>query len=178
MIIKTNPGAPVKPRPLPGQQPQEEQKPSAQEQSLLRQKEQIEKRIQRIRPQQQPEQPSGKKVVQAFLKIAQPNPNDNPTSLFDQISGTLDKMGLKNDTERNKTELVIGKTNAKKENMYKILLRRSTEITSDTVNKLNRSSDSLSAIVWTSKGMEAYVWGPYAPPAEENVPEGTPEGVI
>ena len=61
--------------------------------------------------------------------------------------------------------------------MYKILLRRPTEITADTVSKLNRSSDSLSAIVWTSKGMEAYVWSPYAPPAEENVPEGAPEGI-
>ncbi len=158
---------------IPGKPGQEEEKPSPQEVGLLRQKEQIEKRLERVQ-----EQKRAGNVVRSFIKTAQPNPNDDPIALFEQISPTLDKMGIKNDADRRKTELVIGKSNAKKENMYKIPLRRTAEITPDTISKLNRNTDSLSAIIWTSKSMEAYVWGPYAPPAEEGVPEGETEGVV
>ena len=172
MITKTQPGTP--PKAEKGQVPgQQEEKPSPQEQSLLRQKEQIDKRLERAQKQKQ-----AGNVIRSFMKTAQPNPNDDPTALFEQISPTLSKMGIKNDADRKETELVIGKSNAKKENLYKILLRRTTEITPDTISKLNRNADSLSAIIWTAKSIEVYVWGPYAPPAEEGVPEGEPGGVV
>jgi hypothetical protein len=174
MITKTQPGTPPKAvKEISGKPGQEEEKTSPQEMGLLRQKEQIEKRLERVQKQKQ-----AGNVVRSFIKTAQPNPNDDPIALFEQISPTLDKMGIKNDTDRRKVELVIGKSNAKKENMYKIPLRRTAEITPDTISKLNRNVDSLSAIIWTSKNMEAYVWGPYAPPAEEGVPEGEPEGIV
>ena len=175
MITKTQPGAITPPKPARPGAPLQQEDPKTK--MLQRRKEQIDKQLERQQEHQQKQEElkrQAKKIAQTFLKIAQPNPNDDPTGLFGQISGTLDKMGLKNSAERNKTELVIGKTNNKKESLYKILLRRNTEITENIVNKLNRASESLSAIVWTSNGMEAYVWGPYTPPAEENIPE-TPE---
>lgn len=174
MITKTQPGTPPKAvKEVPGKPGQEEEKPSPQEVSLLRQKEQIDKRLERVQKQKQ-----AGNVVRSFIKTAQPNPNDDPIALFEQISPTLNKMGIKNDTDRGKVELVIGKSNAKKENMYKIPLRRTAEITSDTVSKLNRNADNLSAIIWTSKSMEVFVWGPYAPPAEEGVPESETPGFV
>ena len=174
MITQTQPGAPLTTMPAkpgkvdkPGKK-QEERKPSPQEESLVRQKEQIDKRLQRLQ----------KNVVQAFIKKAQANPNDDPMGLYAQISPILDKLGLRSTmVERNKTELVIGKTNVKKENMYKILLRRNATITTTTIAEINRSSKNFESIIWTSKGMEAYVWGPYAAPEEERVPDTGPTGI-
>lgn len=177
MITQTQPGTPpgqsAKPK-RPGQEEEEERKPTPQETSLLRQQEQINKRLERIQKQKQ-----AGNVIRSFLKIAQPNPNDNPMGLYAQISPTLNKLGLEaTKIERNKTELVIGKTNAQKDNMYKILLRRTAEITGSTAADINRNTKSFESIIWTAKGMEAYVWGPYAPPAEEGVPEGEEPGVV
>lgn len=167
-------GQPMRPGQKPEQRPSSQRgqadqgaKPNPQEASLLRQQEQLSKRLERLR---------SKKVASAFLKIAAPNPNDDPIALFEQISPTLDDMGLKGDAIRNKIELVIGKTNSKKENLYKVPLRRPTEIVPDTVSKLNRNKDKLSAIVWTSQQMDAYVWGPYTPPVTEEIPDGPAPG--
>lgn len=176
MIRQTQPGSPTTMPAKPGKvnkpgEKQEERKPSPQEESLVRQKDQIDKRLQRLQ----------KNVVQAFIKKAQDNPNADPMELYGQISPTLDKIGLESTmVERNKTQLVIGKTNAQKDNMYKILLRRNAELTASTAADINRSPKNFESIIWTSKGMEAFVWGPYAPPAEENVPEGeaTPGGTV
>lgn len=169
MIRHTNPGAQVSMKPAkpgkvngPGEKT-EDRTPTPQEESLLKQKEQIDKRLQRLQ----------KKVVHAFVKMGQTNPNDDPMGLYAQISPILDKMGLKSTMiERNKTQLIIGKTNTDKNNMYKILLRRDAEITESTIADINRNQKNFESIVWTSKGMEAYVWGPYTSPVEENIPEG------
>ena len=164
-----------KPSSKPSKPEEELVEKTPQEKSLLRQKEQIERRLERFKKASLADRI--RNVALAFQKIAQPaDPNENPIGLFAQVDDTLSDLGLKNIAERNKTRLIIGKTNAKKENMYGILIRRQAEITSDTITRISRNKDNFEAIKWSSRGIEAFVWGPYAPPAEgaPEVPEGTP----
>lgn len=103
------------------------------------------------------------------LLIAQ-DPNDDPQELFRQVSPVLSRMGIKNMADRNKTELMEGKTKGD-DHLYKITLRRNAQITDDQINRLKREDDAFEALQWSSQAMEVYVWAPYAPPAEE---EGAP----
>lgn len=172
-ITVSDPAKNPKPVSKPGKHEEEPAEKSPQEVSLLKQKERIDKRLERFQKASLANRI--RNVALAFQKIAQPtDPNENPIGLFAQVDDTLSNLGLKNIAERNKTQLIIGKTNAKKENMYRILIRRQAEITSDTIIRISRNKDNFEAIKWSSKGMEAFVWGPYTPPAEAGE-EGTPE---
>jgi len=99
---------------------------------------------------------------------AQPaaDPNEDPMELFGQVRPLLVKMGLANMADRMNTSLVTGQSQGKN-SLYRILLRRNSEIIPDTIERIKREIKSLQAIKWTSKAIEVYVWCPYVTPAEE-----------
>jgi hypothetical protein len=101
--------------------------------------------------------------------IAQTNPNDDPQELFSQVLPVLRRMGINNMVDRNKTELVSGKTKGD-DSLYKITLRRDAQITDDEINRLKREDDAFETLQWSNQAMEVYVWAPYRPPAEAETP--------
>lgn len=139
---------------------------------LLKEKDRFNKRIEKKLEQLKMSLADQIRYFAHSIKYAQ-NPNDDPQGLFNQIDDNLSKMGLKNLADRNQTQLIIGKTNTKKENMYRILLRRQAEINSGIIEKIKREDDTFETMKWNSKGIEVFVWGPYTPPAEEDIPETT-----
>jgi hypothetical protein len=95
------------------------------------------------------------------------DPNDDPNYLFQQVRPVLSEMYLHNIAVNRKTQLIPGQSNSKKESLYRVLLRRTAEITPDIINRLKRAEKNLDYIKWHAEGMEVYVWATYEPPAGE-----------
>ena len=147
-------------------------KAKAREQERLqRQQEQIQKRLDRLN------KTALSDILRTYAEIitAAEDPNDDPQGLFATIRPVLTKMGLGTSTEASKTELISGKTNTNGDSLFKVTLRRTTEIDDDIINRVKRqddSKDSFEAMKWTSAGLEMFIWAPYTPPTEVGVPTG------
>jgi len=130
---------------------------------LNKQKERYDKRIKQLK------KTLAKKVVSRYL-LAQDNPNDDPQYLWGQVRSTLSKMGIANICQNNKTQLVIGESQ-KDNSLYRIVIRRQSEINPDTIDRIKRHNDSLKSITWSNEGIIFYVWAPYiSPTPEEETP--------
>lgn len=125
---------------------------------IQKQKKQLDKRMMNLK------KILARKITAKFI-VAQ-NPNDDPQYLWGQVRDTVRRMGLSTMCQNNKTELVIGVTE-KDNSLYKIVLRRQTEIDSDIINRLRRESDNLKNISWSNNGIVMYVWAPYVAPEGE-----------
>lgn len=113
-----------------------------------------------------------RKIVAKFLS-AEDNPNDDPQYLWGQVRPTLGKMGVANICQNNKTQLVIGESD-KDMSLYRVPIRRQSEIDPDTINRIKRQSDSLKHIIWSNDGIIFYVWAPYISPVPETPNEEVP----
>jgi hypothetical protein len=171
------PGAPSTPSRAPEKKPNPaELMKQKQLEKLKNQEKQIQDKLKRLGPVPKQKQPLTN-VLKAFIGriIQAQDPNDDPIALYAQVRPLLVKMRLHNITVPNKTELMIGKTQAKNSN-YCILLRRQGEIDSTIIDNIKRNEKNLDKIVWHSAGIKVYVWWPYNAPAEEGAP--TAPGVI
>lgn len=166
-FVKTNPAANpgMINNPKPGVEPgieveEEDPKVKREQERLLKQKKQLDKKLEKLKKKSTL---SNKIREIAFIlnKTAQLDPNDDPQELSNQISDVLSDLGIKNIIERNKTQIFMDQQNAKKEYLYKVLLRRNDEIESDIVGDLDQESKNFERLKWTSKGNEVYLWGPY-----------------
>jgi hypothetical protein len=103
------------------------------------------------------------------LKFAQ-NPNDDPQELFNQVLPLVRRMGINNMVDRNRTQIIPGRTR-NEDSLFKIVLRRNAEFDPETIARINRNSDNLEVIQWSAQAIEVYVWWPYEAPPGETVPE-------
>lgn len=133
---------------------------------LNKQKERYDKRIKELK------KTLARNVISRFLS-AQDSPNDDPQYLWGQVRPTLGKMGIANICQNNKTQLVIGESD-KDKSLYKVVIRRQSEIGPDTIDRIKRQSDSLKNIIWSNEGIVFYVWAPYISPTPEAPEEGAP----
>lgn len=114
---------------------------------------------------------SKKLKIMARLLTAQPetDPNQDPQNLFQQIRPLLNDLALGALTEASKTSLMIGKTKGKN-SLYCVMIRRTTSITPDIINRIKRNEDNFDSIKWSAKAMELYLWWPYQTPVETQTP--------
>jgi len=160
--MNENPGAkPSKPSKPVKMDPASQIKQRQKEQ-LKKQQEQITKKLERL----------SDSLKQAAALIFAQDPNDDPRYLFQQVRPVLSSMQLANMSDAGKTELVVGQADKKGNSLYKVLLRRTAEITPDIIDRIKRAEASLSSIKWSSAGMDVYIWEKYVPPAAEG-PEPT-----
>ena len=160
----TGPSVPPK---TPKTDPEELRKKREMER-LKHQDQQIKRKMQLLQPDKKQPLTNIMKALASVMVQAQ-NPNEDPMVLYAQVRPLLVKMGLNNIVIPNKTELMLGKTQAKNSN-YCVLLRRQAEIDSVIVDRIKRVEKNLDKIVWDTAGIKIYVWWPYKPPAEPGVP--------
>jgi len=146
-------------KPAPGKPQDKPIPPNPQLKNLQRQKEMLDKKIQRL----QPKRPLADSLRDAASKLAQ-NPSDDPQDLFRQVRPLLDKMRLANSVMNNKTELLPNKTNAKGMHEYVVTMRRESTIDGDNIERMRREKDSIDYIQWTAQGICLYLWFPYTQP--------------
>jgi len=167
------PGSPSTPPTAPEKKPNPaELMKQKQREKLKTQEKQIQDKLKKLGPKQ-----PLTNILKAFASriIQAVDPNDDPIALYAQVRPLMVKMRLHNITVPNKTELVLGKTQAKNSN-YCVLLRRQGEIDSILIDNIKRNEKNLDRIIWTAAGIKVYVWWPYNAPAEEGAP--TAPGVI
>jgi ubiquitin len=161
-ITITNPannGGPA-PKPAPSTKP-----PNPADKLKDRERERLEKQMQQTKKKLKMLQPMTQPLrAMAGLILAQ-NPNDEPLNLYAQIRPILTKMGLQNITVPNKTELLVGKTDSKKNSSFCVLLRRQAAIDDTIIDRIKRVETNLDRIVWDAQGIKVYIWWPYAAPA-------------
>jgi hypothetical protein len=123
------------------------------------------------------------KNIAHFLKVsvqrileAQDPIEDKPSEIFAQVRPLLIKMGLSNMTDRSKVGIIEGQTQGDN-SLYRVVLRRQAQITSDTIDRIKRNEAYLNLIQWSAKAMEVQVWWPYESPSEKAAPVQTRPGV-
>ena len=140
---------------------------------LQQQKQKQQQTQQKLKTLQPKQSLSGSIKSIAFNMIKADDPNDDPMALFAQVRPLISKMGMLVMVVPDKTELILGKTQAKNSN-YCILLRRKAEIASIIIDRIKRVEKNLDRIIWDSAGIKMYVWWPYIAPAQPGAP--TPAG--
>jgi hypothetical protein len=115
-------------------------------------------------------------ILDLSHKIAQEPIEDKPSEIFAQVRPLLVKMGLQNMADRSKIEIIEGMTQGNN-SLYRVVLRRIAQITSDTINRIKRNEDYLNVIQWSQKAIEVQVWWPYQSPVEKAAPAPARPGV-
>jgi hypothetical protein len=159
------PSQPQKDKPNRPSQPQKDKpnQPSQQNDSNQRQKEQIYKQKERLQQQQEQLDKRLERLSDHIKKIsALIVAEDNPRDLFNQIRPTLNSMGLTNLCDQTKTEIITGHVD-KDRSLYKILLRRTSEINSKIIERMNREKNDINVAKWSKDGIEVYIWSKYTP---------------
>ena len=171
------PGSPSTPPSFPPNKPNPmEQRKLRERDKLKKQQLQIQQKLKKLGPPEQPKKPLTTllKAYAARLIEAQ-DPNDDPMALFAQVRPLISKLGMVTMVVPNKTELMLGKTQAKNSN-YCIQLRRTAEITPTIIDRIKRMEKNLDLFIWDQAGIKMYVWWPYTPPAQEGAPPVAPVG--
>lgn len=91
---------------------------------------------------------------------------DPPIELYNQIRPLLNKLQIAVLMDPNQTEIVKGQTNAKKESLYKLVLRRKSQLSPQHIERLKRDIEHFQAMDWNNKGLCMYLWFPYKPTTE------------
>ena len=140
-----------------------------------RKREQLEKQQLQIQKKLDTIKSSIYKPLQDLARVlaAAGDPNEDPQELFRQIRPLLSKMNIANIADASKTELVVGRTR-KDESLYKIVLRRSAQITEDIIERIKRQGNYFESMQWSAKALELYLWYPYVNKLEESAPTPTP----
>jgi hypothetical protein len=114
-------------------------------------------------------------ILRTYAEVITAEDGPKGQKLFEIVHPVLTKMGLGTAIEASKTELISGETNTKGDSLFKVTLRRTSEIDDDIINRIKRqddTKDSFEAMKWTSAGLEMFIWAPYTPPAEVGLPAG------
>jgi hypothetical protein len=148
-------------------------KPNFKDQAKEFKRKQLERKQKDIQKQLDVLKTSISKPIRDLAKsLTAADPNDDPQELFNQIRPLLSKMGIANMADASKTQLMPGKTKGE-DSLFKVVLRRSAQITSDEIDRIKRQEKALETVQWSSQAMELYLWHPYKAP-EEAIPPGTP----
>lgn len=152
----SSPSKPSSQKDFKSQTPQEKRK--------NREKERIQKNIQRDKSRlEKLEKLSFSSLLRNLaLKTAQPAETEKePTDLFLEVLPVLKKTDINNIAVKRKTEIIEEKKigTRKQKNLYKILIRREAEISSDIIKRLNREDEFLDKIFWSNDGIVFHIWG-------------------
>jgi hypothetical protein len=155
----------------PGMKPQKPKNPA----EVFKKKRDLQKKQTEIQTQIRNLHMAGRilgKFVQAIP--VQNDPNEDPIYLFSQIRPLLGKLRLANLCIDNKTQLMTGQSRGK-DSSYCVFLRRTTQITSDIINRIKMNLNQFQYLVWSENAIEIYLWYPYVPPPQQQTPTtGTP----
>jgi len=92
-------------------------------------------------------------------KLAQEDPYEIQY-LYDQILPVLKKLGINNIIEKKDIQVFEEEQNNNDEFLYRVLLRRKSELKPDIIDRIDRTNKSFKKMNWTSDGIEVFVWGP------------------
>jgi hypothetical protein len=167
---------PLHGKPSQGKKPEEEESNDPrmkaierQEKTLQRQKDLLTKQLKLKKPVASLLRDIVAELTQTQLEVSDTTTPDS-SDLYQQIQQLLGPMGIKNEVIRNKITLVPNVT--KKANsriavepmhLYKVPLRRETEINDTTIDKLKLTEDTFDSLEWTAQGPVLYMWAPYNP---------------
>jgi len=139
--------------------PETDKKPDPKLMNLQKKKEQIEKQINRLTPVSD----KLKKIALDIIAVGEEDPNDDPRELYNQVVDVLGRMGIKNFTVPQDTEITTYEQNGQR--LYKIKIRRTAQIDTDMIDRIKRNERSFESIEWTPDGMVMSVWDKYEAPA-------------
>ncbi len=120
---------------------------------LLKQKENIEKRLKKIE-----KNTFLANIIRetAYLIKAQENPYE-VSYLYNQVLPTLKKLGINNIIEKNEVQILENEQDGDMF-LYKVMIRRNDIIDPDIIDRMDRNLKLFKDLSWTSDGIQVFVW--------------------